>query len=381
MRRFETLAISLLATACNGLLGHDSPTLREASVCDDASFDTDPANCGSCGHDCLGGSCSGGTCALVTLASHQNYASFPVIDGPYVYWSNFHLNEIVRIPKDGSCTDAWCVEKVLPKSGVPVASPVRWIAFAGDSLLWSTLNETSAGTIDELDADGGYIHLGTGTWITGNLLDGTDVYAAAVLEPWAIEHMTVGQPGATPVVLLESTDGGAPPAQSIYAMVADASGIWFADYISGNVFLLPRGQTCVLSTTCNAIASVAPKGPVGLAQDATSLYVSDNADSTITRIDKQTHAKTVIATGQKTVQSMWIDGAMLYWGCNGDSTIRAIQRDATTACNTQSCPVLATDQGFPSGFAVDSQAIYWTTQVGPGSPNNEPEGTVVKLAK
>jgi hypothetical protein len=380
LRRFEALALSILTCSCNGLLGHDSPTLIEASPCDDASFATDPVNCGSCGHDCLGGSCSGGTCGLITLASKQAYASYPLIKGPYVYWANYQALEIVRILKDGSCTDPSCVEKVVPTNGIVVDGYVRWVAFSGDSLLWATYNDIYPASVAQLDADGGYTKLGSVTWSTGNLLDGTDVYASAIEEPWLIARMTVGQSGVTPVVTTATTTDAGTSGGTVYAMLADASGIWFAEYVSGNIYLLGRGQTCVLGSTCNAVAQGA--GPVAMAQDDASLYVSNRGDSTIVRIDKQTHAKTVLATGQKQCQAILIDGTKLYWGNIGDATIRALENAATTTatCTIQTCPIIAMNQGLPSGFVTDSQAIYWTTQAGDGVTSG-PAGTLVKLAK
>jgi hypothetical protein len=75
-----------------------------------------------------------------------------------------------------------------------------------------------------------------------------------------------------------------------------------------------------------------------------------------------------------------IDGDNLYVGVLGDGTVRVLDRNATLSCDAQSCALVAIDQSLPSGFAIDSQALYWTTQLGDGV-TPEPAGTLVKLAR
>ena len=54
------------------------------SVC--AHLQTDPGNCGTCGHDCLGGACVAGACQPFALASNQQDPYDLAIDGTNVYW-------------------------------------------------------------------------------------------------------------------------------------------------------------------------------------------------------------------------------------------------------------------------------------------------------
>jgi len=49
--------------------------------CGGADVSTDPANCGACGHDCLGGDCLGGMCQpLVLFTGQLNSAHCLAID-------------------------------------------------------------------------------------------------------------------------------------------------------------------------------------------------------------------------------------------------------------------------------------------------------------
>jgi hypothetical protein len=54
-------------------------------------LETDPHNCGRCGHDCDGGSCVSGTCAALppgTLATGQYTPTAIAVDATDVYWIN-----------------------------------------------------------------------------------------------------------------------------------------------------------------------------------------------------------------------------------------------------------------------------------------------------
>lgn len=52
-------------------------------------LDTDPLNCGSCDHSCLGGECHAGECAPVLLAKGQARVQSLAADDKYVYWANY----------------------------------------------------------------------------------------------------------------------------------------------------------------------------------------------------------------------------------------------------------------------------------------------------
>ncbi len=55
--------------------------------CDsDVDLDSDPKNCGRCGHDCLGGECTMGTCQPLELARNQGAVLAIALDDHFIYW-------------------------------------------------------------------------------------------------------------------------------------------------------------------------------------------------------------------------------------------------------------------------------------------------------
>jgi hypothetical protein len=75
----------------------DSSTSTGSGSCSD-DLASDPENCGSCGHGCLGGACTAGLCQPIVLhngAAHQGL----MVDDTHVYFANYEL--VMRIDKTG----------------------------------------------------------------------------------------------------------------------------------------------------------------------------------------------------------------------------------------------------------------------------------------
>jgi hypothetical protein len=79
--------------------GVDSEDVYDLSrPCDEASVDSDPVNCGRCGHDCLGGTCAAGQCQPVVLMERQPFAPgfsgrWLATDGASLYWWILEVTE------------------------------------------------------------------------------------------------------------------------------------------------------------------------------------------------------------------------------------------------------------------------------------------------
>lgn len=85
-----------------GALGAEAGTGPAPPVCAlDVDFATDPANCGACGHSCLGGRCSEGFCGAVTIVSTDEELGNVVVGGGTVFWSLRDERRILGLPLDG----------------------------------------------------------------------------------------------------------------------------------------------------------------------------------------------------------------------------------------------------------------------------------------
>jgi hypothetical protein len=83
-------------TSCNA----DFPTLCAASnACVDLT--SDGKNCGTCGHDCLGGMCAGGQCQGVLIAQYLGHPEIIYVGAQAVY-ATTDLGYVGRASKDGA---------------------------------------------------------------------------------------------------------------------------------------------------------------------------------------------------------------------------------------------------------------------------------------
>src|SRR5690348_6466281 len=105
--------------------------------------DSDPNNCGVCGHSCLGGACAAGACVPVRLASDQGDSAYGAawypyttdigdplpgpdrlaVDDTHVYWLNLR-GEVMRVPIAGGD----------PERVAKTAANPAWLVLDGQSV-------------------------------------------------------------------------------------------------------------------------------------------------------------------------------------------------------------------------------------------------------
>lgn len=189
-RRTLVVLMSTAALACGALLGieevheRDAPDARVADAvaedvtplgeggasadCGaDASFTSDPKNCGACGHDCAGGTCTDSKCDPLQIADQQPGTHWVVLDDANVYWTNG--TSIHACPKSG------CLGAPLPV--VTGRTNINELTVAGGNVYWTEC-------ISEPSVGGAYTCAATGCSGAPKVLaDGSCMTALAVDEP------------------------------------------------------------------------------------------------------------------------------------------------------------------------------------------------------
>ena len=139
------------------------------TLCGGQCTDTnsDPVNCGACGHDCLGGACAMSACQPTTLATLQDGAAGIALDTTRVYWASPIKGTVSSIAKAGGTV-------------APLASGqagAAYVAVDGVSVYFTTFQAPS-GTISKVPLAGGAPTVLTATTRAANGIatDGGRVY-------------------------------------------------------------------------------------------------------------------------------------------------------------------------------------------------------------
>lgn len=98
----------------------------EGGTCN-TDLQIDKANCGRCGHDCLGGDCKAGLCQVIALAGSLAAPGALALDEANVYISTINGGTVLRIAKTGGKVDTL----------VTGWSSLVGVAVSGTTLFWS----------------------------------------------------------------------------------------------------------------------------------------------------------------------------------------------------------------------------------------------------
>jgi hypothetical protein len=341
-------------------------------VCDSTctSLATDPLNCGSCGHDCLGGACVAGLCQPVVLGSELTNPSAVALSDTHVYLREGPqgAGRILRIPKAGGNAE-------------PVAQGVSnlvGVAIGGEQLYFASGNAATLGEGQVLRAD----------------LDGTNLLAFSPLRAPGIFSLIV--PGlnvwyternATNTLvyrtpLLSQGDPGA----GVEAEFETVPGVVTSMTVnSGCLFYVTQGapQQIMRNCTAGASAEVHYTGVVGdiAFQPAASTddgYLYFAQGNTLMRIALDPPAGSeALVSGR--VQTPSVDAEALYYttltgGADGAGCSDAYALFRASKAPPVSAPalLLAPPLSCPTAIAIDEAALYWVSADG---------SAVFKLAK
>ena len=341
----------------------DAPQPEAADAGCDGSFDSDPANCGACGHGCLGGACVAGQCQPVLLATGPQPFS-AVVDDTRVYWSTAGTDpgEIRSVAKDGSSPLTIATNLNAPQGVFVDATNLFWDEIgAPGGVFMAGKDGSNAVTLSESNATGPQGIVADASWVYW-----LDIYTHG---------------GVLKAPRTETPDGGAPIVLSsgwsyVYGLAQDDTYVyWTSEGTAplGDAAAPIAGKILSVRKDGTAAATVLADGqgePRFVTVDATAVYWTDSLDGTVMRLRLGSTTPTQLAQGQQPY-GIAVDATYVYFSTIGtdssDGTLVRVPKDGSGPP-----VVLATGLSWPSQIAVDEQALYWGNLQG---------GTVMKLAK
>ncbi len=270
------------------------------STCSDTQ--SDPNNCGTCGHSCLGGACSAGVCQPVNLASGQSGPTALVVVRNRVYWLN----------------NAW---------GNPAGSSVMAVGTDGTGM---TTLATWGGNGSNVDPNA----LAT---------DGVSLYWTNH-DGMSVMRVGLDGTGFATIATNQSYPNGIASGGShlFWATSSNAQGV-----VKSNL-------------DGSGLASLSRDGAIGIATDGTSLYWTDAVTNKLTKAGLDGSNPIALASiagvgGEGSTQSVAVGGGYVYWCDYGASSI------ARVGVGGAGLATIASGQNGPIAVATDGSDVYWVT--------------------
>lgn len=346
----------------------------DASGCD-VDGRADKSNCGQCARNCLEGTCANSQCSVVSLATGLTRPKGIAVEGSYLYFTNASpSNTVQRVPRSGGTVPTIYV---VSDANIGAVNPQAIVA-EGANLFFANLGTdvtvrrvtvpipsggNNVGPCDSTLA--GFLAIGGGkVWwsnYTGMVRVSRANVDGSLAEDFATGTDTTTQSGA---------------------IATDGNDVYWTDVKLGKIFKRAASATssCKVDgppNECLAIVTGANK-PYALAVDAANVYFSElDPSKKIQKVAKTGGAVTTVATEQGQVQSLATDGVHLYWGSYQDGTVRHARVDSATPCTAATCEVVA-NVPSPSQVIVDTEAVYWASEINGGTPNT---GSLGKIGK
>lgn len=328
---------------CNPPPACTPPLVPCNGVCMDVS--ADPANCGACGHDCLGGACAAGMCQPIVLSTTD--AAFDLtVDATHVYWVT-HPGDVWKVPLTGG--DAVELFHQPPS----YSNGESAIAVHGESVYWVSAADVAVRSIPK--AGGEVVVLASDPGILWTIAaNDTGVYWGYINDQPRIMRLP---PGATSPVLVAK-----PLNPSKLAL--DDSYVYFGDMSLSKLMRAPIAGGPPIE-----LAKYVPNRQVTV--DATFIYwTSGPLDGVmlgwgrVFRMPLTGGAPEVLVKNLDWPSGIVTDSANIYFTDMQSGKIIRVPIGGGEAV------VLAEQQDAPWAIAQDAQSIYWTTGQ-----------SVVKLAK
>ena len=357
------------STCVSGSCACTAPQVACGATCVDTK--TDAKNCGTCGHDCLGGACSAGKCLPITLATGQNTANSVAVDVDRVYWTRGGTNAVAggvfsvkfdgtalttildlgpNVGAYGAAVGGGNVDFARNNGSLRAISRCALPTCTGGQVFLAQ-NEQLAQSVS-LDLPNSRLY-----WVGGTPYQGTGGSVMTLLLPSgpAQRVVTADQPNPSSLRLANGF---------VYWL---DSGTYFNNLHQGNggVRRAPLG----LNGVATPIAADNGADLAGLAIDSQSVYfgTGGNATLAVAPVGGGGSTSTFSAT---TTSAIAADGTNVYWG---ESTFTGrILTCPRTGCPNGNPIVLVLNQDTVAALTVDAVSVIWVNSNG---------GEVRRLAK
>jgi hypothetical protein len=361
-------ALAIVAAGCGFLDAYDfnGYTLDAGAEASCAGTASDRHNCGSCGHDCLGGDCADGVCKAFVIAQ----AAYPfsvAVRGGAVYWtSTLQSGAVYRANVDGGGRTPLAAS-TWPFTVMTDSTYAYWTAgYDGGSLQRCFLggcNDDPEVVYRGSDYPYGVASGDTATYWTLNPWDGLGALPDAGGAIW-IEHQGRADAGGTQLI----GDQAYP-----YGITTVGDSLYWADDGPGaaDQGVIMRANLDGTGAKPIATGQAYPTNVIAYAGRLywTNLGLAKADGSVMTCAPSNCVSPIAIATEQHGPFGLGVDATGVYWTNSSGSTVAWCPL-AEANCKA---PVLATGQDSPYGLALDGVSIYWT--------NYSEKGSVMRLAK
>ncbi|HTQ02320.1 MAG TPA: hypothetical protein VMI54_00635 [Polyangiaceae bacterium] len=326
------------------------------SVCGTACVDeqTDPHDCGACGHDCAGGQCSGGRCQSVQLTTGKGRLFMVEVVNGYVYYGGDGV-DVRRMSIDGTGDTA-----IAPSSSSDHEYVYDW-AVTPDAILWGndSLPNGVRGCALPACAGGPQVYENTSQFVhalayasADNLVffdDGANLEQAAAPGGVASDFATAQDP------LVEAT--------------ADATTVYWATDSGDTNGVNIHARAVVGGTTKNLVSNLNVE-PFGLSASPSFLFFTlsgtGSVYSTPLPDGSGAGAPTLVGTAGVNARKVFTVDGLVYWAAAGDTpnATGSIVRCPETGCNGGTPDAVATTTAGPWGLTVADGVLYWVTESG-----------------
>jgi len=313
---------------------------------------SDPANCGRCGHSCLGGTCAGGLCQPQVLAANQPSATNLAVDSSTVYWAaGSPVSTIYSCPFSGCASPAVLMTSTAMIGNVAVAGGFLFYIAPGVVGRCQLPGCTAPQTIASASGRSSYaVVTADAVSVMWSDTGTADVLACPV----------AGCAGAPTVVTSGASVFGLP--------VLDATNLYF-DNGSGQIVACAR-TGCGSSPV--ALTGTGVSGGQGLAVSGGIAYF-DNSSAVASCPTSGCTAPKVLASGQLGPGPLAVLGTDLYWS-NGYGT--TVEHCTLPDCTGGPTDVAVGQQG-PVAVAVSAQWVFWYVD----TTGTAGSGAVMKVAR